>query len=270
LNQSTPKVSGLITQFREVYQYREAVRNLVRRDLKVRYSSSVLGIVWSLFSPLLMTLVYYVVFTYLVPSGIKKFPVFILTGLLPWTFFTSSVIGATTIISGNGNLINRVYFPREVLPVANLLANAVNFLIALILLFVFIAIFHIRLGLSLVWLPVIILIQFALSLGFGLFLSAVNVFLRDTQQIVDVSLLAWFFLTPIIYSIDIIQNSTLKTLVQVLNPMAGLVVAYRHVLYSGDMPQLPLLGVTAVEAVVILLFGALVFKRLSPTFAEEV
>jgi lipopolysaccharide transport system permease protein len=260
----------VIAQVREVFQYREAVRNLVARDLKVRYSNSVLGVVWSLFNPLLMTLVYYVVFTYLVPSGIQKFPVFLMAGLMPWTFFTSSLIGATLAISSNGHLINRVYFPREVLPLSSLLANGVNFLIALVLLFGFILVFRIRLGLSLVWLPVIVLIQTVFTLGLGLLVSALNVYFRDTQQLVEVGTLAWFFVTPIIYSIDLIHNVTLKVLVQVVNPMAGLVVAYRHVLYSGDSPQLELLGVTAIEAVIVLLIGALVFRRLSPAFAEEV
>jgi lipopolysaccharide transport system permease protein len=260
----------LLTQLREVYQYRAAVQNLVARDLKVRYSSSVLGIIWSLFSPLMMTLVYSVVFTYLVPSGIDKFPVFILAGLLPWTFFSSSIAGCTNIIAGNGHLINRVYFPREVLPVANLMANTVNFLIALLLLFGFIAVFQVRLSGSLIWLPVIILIQLAFSLGLGLFLAAVNVYLRDTQQIVDVSLLAWFFLTPIIYDIDKLTSPTLRLAVMILNPLAGLIVAYRHVLYTGDMPDLALLAVTAAESIIVLVIGALVFKRLSPAFAEEV
>jgi lipopolysaccharide transport system permease protein len=260
----------VISQFRDIYRYREAVRNLVARDLKVRYSNSVLGIVWSLFSPLLMTLVYYVVFTYLVPSGIEKFPVFIMVGLMPWTYFTSSLIGTTLAVSNNGHLINRVYFPREVLPLANLLSNGVNFLISLVLLFVFIAVFRIQLGVSLVWLPVIMLIQTALSFGLGLLLAAVNVYFRDTQQLVDVAVLAWFFVTPIIYSIDRIHNSTLKLLLQIVNPMAGLVIAYRHVLYSGDWPQLGLLAITALEAILILVIGAFVFRRLSPAFAEEV
>jgi lipopolysaccharide transport system permease protein len=260
----------VISQFRDIYRYREAVRNLVARDLKVRYSNSVLGIVWSLFSPLLMTLVYYVVFTYLVPNGIQKFPVYIMVGLMPWTYFTSSLIGATLAVSGNGHLINRVYFPREVLPLASLLSNAVNFLISLVLLFVFIAVFQIPLGLSLIWLPVIVLIQTAFSFGLGLLLAALNVYFRDTQQLVDVGILAWFFVTPIIYSIDLIHSSTLKLLLQIVNPMAGLVIAYRHVLYSGDWPQLGLLAITALEAILILVIGAFVFRRLSPAFAEEV
>jgi ABC-2 type transport system permease protein len=156
------------------------------------------------------------------------------------------------------------------LPVANLLANTVNFLIALLLLFGFIAVFRVQLSASIIWLPVIVLIQLAFSLGLGLFLAAVNVYLRDTQQIVDVSLLAWFFLTPIIYSIDKLKDPTLRLAVMVFNPLAGIVVAYRHVLYTGDSPDLLVLAVTAAESILILVIGAVVFKRLSPAFAEEV
>jgi ABC-type polysaccharide/polyol phosphate export permease len=261
----------MLRQWREVYQYREAVRHLVARDLKVRYSSSALGVVWSLFAPLLMTLVYSVVFTFLVPQGIPKFPVFLLAGLLPWTFFTASVAGATGIIASNGHLINRVYFPREVLPLANLLANAVNFGIALALLFGFVLAFGVRLGASLAWLPVIIAIQAVLTLGLGLLLGAVNVYLRDVQQVVDVALLAWFFLTPILYRLeDTPLSPAAQRLVQVVNPMAGLVTAYRAVLYTGEMPDLAVLGIVALEAVLVFVAGALVFRRLSPAFAEAV
>ena len=262
--------TALITQVREIFQYREAVRNMVARDLKVRYSHSVLGVVWGLFSPLLMALVYTVVFNYLVKSSIRAYPVFILAGLLPWQFFSSTVSTTTGAITTNSTLINRVYFPREVLPLANMLSNASNFLLALVMLFLFIIAFGVHVGLSLLWLPVIIVIELALIAGLGLFLSATNVFFRDTQQIVDILVLAWFFLTPIIYPLEVIKDPTLQLALQVLNPMAGLVVAFRHVLYYGDSPDLGLLALTALEALVMLMVGALIFRRLSPSFAEEV
>jgi len=260
----------MMTQVRELYQYREAVRHLVARDLKVRYSNSVLGVLWSLFSPLLMTVVYSLVFTFLVPNGVDKFPVFILAGLLPWTFFTASVAGATTSITGNAHLINRVYFPREVLIVANLLSNAVNFGISLGLLFVFIIALRAPVGLSLAWLPIIVAAQAALTLGLGLLLGAVNVYLRDTQHIVDAGLLALFFLTPILYDISVITDPALQLLLQIVNPMAGLVTAYRAVLYAGTQPDPAVLAANTATALLALAVGALVFRRLSPAFAEEV
>jgi len=267
--QNYPVTVGPLGQWAEVFRYREAVRNLVARDLKVRYSNSALGVVWTLFGPLLMTVVYSLVFTFLVPNGIEKYPVFILAGLLPWTFFTSSIAGATSSISGNGHLINRVYFPREVLPIANLLSNAVNFAVALLLLFGFMLVYRVPVGLTLLWLPVIVGVQVMLMLGLGLLLGSVNVYLRDTQQLVEVGLLAWFFLTPIIYPLEALSPA-LQTILQVLNPVASLIGAYRHILFVGDAPNLLLLGVTALQALLALLVGALVFRRLSPSFAEEV
>ncbi len=124
-------------------------------------------------------------------------------------------------------------------------------------------------GLTLLWLPVIVAVQVALMLGLGLLLGAINVYLRDTQQLVEVGLLAWFFLTPIIYPIDSL-SAGLQLIIQVLNPVASLVGAYRHILYAGDAPNLMLLGVTALQALLALAVGALVFRRLSPSFAEEV
>jgi lipopolysaccharide transport system permease protein len=260
----------VITQLREVVRYREAVRNMVARDLKVRYSHSALGFVWGLFNPLLMTLVYTVVFTYLVPNGIPRFPVFILAALLPWNFFGGTVASTTGAITTNGHLINRVYFPREILPVANLLSNAVNFVVALLLLFAFMAAYQVPVRLTALWLPVLVVVELALALGLGLGLAAVNVYLRDTQQIVDIGMLAWFFLTPIIYSMDMIPSAALRLAVLLLNPMASLVTATRDILYYGHAPDLAVLAVTVLEAALALLVGALVFRRLSPSFAEEI
>ena len=260
----------MIRQLREILRYREAVRHLVARDLKVRYSHSVLGVLWGLFSPLLMTLVYSLVFTLFVPGGIERYPVFILAGLLPWHFFSNTLISTTGTISGNGHLINRVYFPREVLPVANILSNAVNFLIAMLLLFAFILAFQVRLSATVLWLPILVVVQLMLIAGIGLFLAAVNVFFRDTQQIIDIVMLAWFFLTPVLYPIDLIADASLRLLVQALNPMASLVVAYRHILYYGTTPDPAMLALTASQALLVLLVGSLVFRRLSPAFAEEV
>jgi lipopolysaccharide transport system permease protein len=261
---------GLAAQARELYQYREAIRNLVIRDLKVRYSRSALGIVWSFFNPLLMTLVYSLVFSLLASGDVPGLPVFVLAGLLPWNFLSASLLGATSAVTSNGQLINRVYFPREILPVSVIIASGINFLISLGLLFGFMLIYRTPIGLALFWLPAVMGLQLLLVVGLGLFLASVNVYLRDTQQIVDVLVLAWFFLTPIIYSLDVITNPSLRLLVQALNPMASLVTAYRAVLYAGVGPNLALLALTGAQALLALLVGAVVFRRLSPGFAEEI
>ena len=261
----------MLSQLRQLYFYREAILNFVARDLKVRYSNSALGVVWSLFNPLLTTLVFTVVFTYFLPNpGIEKYPVFFLAGLLPWNFFSLSMIGTVHAVTGNSHLITRVYFPRAILPISTVLANAVHFFIALIPYFALALIYRTPLGLSLLWLPVIALAQITFSLGLGLGLSALNVFFRDLQQVVEIVILPWLFLTPVFYQPQFISNATARQWLLTLNPMAGLVTNYRLVLYTGTGPDLALLAVTALEGVVVLAVGALIFYRLSPAFAEEV
>lgn len=260
--------SSAVAELYELYQYRELVRNLVARDLKVRYRGSVLGFVWCLFNPLLMMVVFTVVFTVLMKSDIPNFPVFILTGLLAWNLHTSSVMGSINSIVGNASLIMKVYFPREVLPISVVLSNTVNFLFALIVLFPMIFLFGIDLSASIVLLPLILLVQIAFSLGLAFFLSALTVFFRDVGIIMETLILAWFFLTPIFYRLEDLspQNSRL---LYILNPMASIISAYRDVLYYGGYPAFDFLSRTAVTALVIFVAGYAFFRHFAPRFGEE-
>jgi lipopolysaccharide transport system permease protein len=265
---------------REMWAYRELIRNLVVRDVKVRYKNSVLGIFWTLLNPLLMTLVFTVVFTVMTKDrqDVSNFPVFVLCALLPWNFFSASVIATTSSIVSNGNLINKVYFPREILPLSTVLAELVNFCLALVVLFVMIFGFGIGLTPWLVLLPLVILIQVVFTLGIGFILATLNVFYRDTQHIMSVVMLAWFFVTPIIYPVSILpHNYQLGGLTidvwrwtHILNPMTSLVATYRVILYDGAPPAYDFLLRTAVTAFVFFLLGVYVFRRYSRRFAEEV
>jgi lipopolysaccharide transport system permease protein len=268
----------LRNRLQELARFRQLLWNLVLRDLKVRYRNSILGVVWSLLNPLLMTLVFTLVFTVMIRSGIPKFPVFLLCGLLPWNFFSASVIGATNSILNNAPLIKKVYFPREVLPISLVLSNLVNFFLALVVLFGMILIFQVHLSASLLFLPVIILIQMMFTLGVGLVLATANVFYRDTQMILEVVMLAWFFLTPIFYPITELPREAqiLGMTVDVwlwthrLNPMASLVASYRDVLYYGGPPGLDFLFRSFVTALAILIVGYLIFLHFGRSFGEEV
>lgn len=269
----------MIARLKELIRYRELVRGLVVRDLKVRYKNSFLGFAWSLLNPLGMMVIFTAVFTIMLPySKVEKFPVFVLCALLPWNFFSASVIGSIYSIVGNANLVNKVYFPREVLPLSVVLSNCVNFILALAVLFVMIGFFQIRLTLWALLLPVVMLIQVIFTVGVALFLSTLNVFYRDTQVIMEVVMLAWFFLTPIFYPIDILPQSKIlfglaldvRRLVYILNPMASLIASYRVMLYSGAPPAFDFLFRTFVTAVVVFLLGYGIFLRYSKIFAEEV
>jgi ABC-type polysaccharide/polyol phosphate export permease len=267
----------MIHRIAELYDYRELIRNLVVRDLKVRYKNSVLGVLWSLLNPLLMTVVFTVVFTLMVPSNIEKFPVFFMCGFLPWSFFQTSVMGATGSIVGNAHLIKKVYFPREILPLAHVLSDLVNFSLALVVLFLMLLVFRVRLTPAALMLPLIILAEMMFILGMAFFLSTANVFYRDTQHILEILLQAWFFLTPVFYPITILPESRVVLGVTIdiqlwarrLNPMASLVASYRDVLYRGVPTGLDFFLRTFVTCLLVLVIGFLVFRRYSPAFGEQ-
>lgn len=259
---------SLIAHLAEVIRYRELVRNLVARDLKVRYRNSVLGFVWCLFNPLLMMTVFTVVFTVLMRSNIPNFPVFILVGILAWNLHVTAVMGSINSIVGNAGLITKVYFPRELLPLSVVLSNTVNFVLALIVLFGVIWVFKVQLSASLLFLPVILLVQVIFTLGVSFFLSALTVFYRDVEIIMDTVMLAWFFLTPVFYRLEDLFPAYAR-LLYIANPMASIISAYRDVLYLGGMPGIDFLSRTFVTSVVVLIAGYLFFLRCAGRFAEE-
>lgn len=267
---------------RELYRYRYLLQNLVARDLKVRYKNSVLGILWSLLNPLLMMVVFSLVFSVLSNQQIRQYPVFFLVGLLPWNFFSGALIGGTVAISGNASLVKKVYFPREMLPLSTVLSNLVNFGIALIILVVFLYAFGLGLTINALWVPVLILIQVVFTLGLALFLGTLHVFYRDIMMILDVVMLAWFFLTPIIYPLE--QYEEMVTLLGLtfsparvmrwFNPMASIVDGYRTVLWGtttgagpAAMDPAYMLRTMAIAAVTFVI-GYAVFNRYQYLFGE--
>ena len=258
----------LYTRLQELYQYRELVKNLVVRDLKLRYRSSVLGFLWCLVNPLLMMGVFTLVFTVLLTNNnIEHFPVFILIGILAWNLHSTALVGAINSVVGGAQLIQKVYFPREVLPIATVLSNTVNFLLSLIALFALVLIFQVQLTATLIYLPLVILVQVIFTVGIALFLSALNVFYRDTASIMETMMLAWFFLTPIFYRIEDVFPAYSR-LMYILNPLASIIAAYRDILYYGTMSNLDFFSRTAVTALVVLVLGYLFFIRSSRSFSE--
>ena len=244
------------------------------RDLKVRYKKSVLGFLWSLLNPLLMMVVFTVVFTILTVPNIDNFPVFVLTGLVAWNFFAASITGAVHTIAGNATLINKVYFPRELLPASLVFSNLVNFLLTLVVLFGFIVAFEIELTATVLWLPAIVAVELMLALGIALIVSAVNVFYRDVSVLLEVGVTAWFFLTPIFYQLERIPQSIsflgidVWRWVYMLNPMASIVTDYRYVLLYG-LPPIKHTAFALAESLLVLAVGYWLFRTLSPRFSEE-
>lgn len=269
----------MIHRLQELWQYRDLIRNLVVRDLKVRYKNSVLGVAWSWISPLLMMIVYTIFFTlFLRNRDIELYPVFLLCGTLPWGFFSEAVVQGAGSVVGNAHLINKVYFPREILPISIVLSSLINFLVALPVFFIL----SLLLGMKFSWwvllLPITILLQVIFALGLTLMLSTLNVFYRDTRHILGVLMQAWFFLTPVFYPIKSVpQEATLlgvtfnaQLWLRRLNPMASIIASYRDLLYWGAPTGLDFLLRTAVTVIIVLVIGYAIFLRYSPRFGEEV
>jgi lipopolysaccharide transport system permease protein len=252
----------------EIAGYRDLVRNLVSRDLKVRYRESFIGFGWSLLNPLLMTAVFYLVFHVFLRNPTPKFPVFLLCGILPWNWCAAAVTGGVGSVVGSSALIKKVYFPRELLPISIVLSNMVHFLLALPVLLLMMLIFGSPFTAGILLIPLLMAIQLVFLSGVALFLSCLNVFLRDTASIMEVLISLWFFMTPVFYRVDDV-TSQWTGLLFLLNPMAALVTAYRAILYDGQLPSLASLGVTALTSVAVLLAGYLFFAHLSSRFGEE-
>jgi lipopolysaccharide transport system permease protein len=267
------------TNLIELWQYRELLYNLTLRDLKVRYKNSVLGVAWSLLNPILMMLVFTLVYTVMLgQSNQRDYAAFILCGLLPWNFFSGSIMGGVGSIVNNGYLIKKVYFPRAVLPTSIMLSNLVNFLVALPVYFVLAWLLGVRFTPYVLFLPIVLLVEMIFIMGVSLLLSAVNVFYRDVQQIMEVLILAWFFLTPVIWDVNLLPTSRMimgvevpvQRLTYILNPMASIVATYRDILYYGRPIGWDFFLRTALTVTVVLLIGFVVFNHLKGRFAEEV
>lgn len=282
---STPESKvNLLNRLRELYHYRYLLLNLVRRDLKVRYKGSALGVLWTLLNPLLMMIVFSLIFT--VAFGredIRQYSVFFLVGLIPWQFFSGAVVTGTSSITGSASVLRKVYFPRELLPISAVLSHLVNFGYAFLVLVFFLFISGLGITGHAIWLPVLLLIQLLFSIGLVLFLSALNVFYRDVLMIMDVLMLAWFFLTPIMYPLDLFGAS--QTVMGItfdpgqvmrwINPMASIIDGYRTVLW-GTMTSagpasmfFPYVYRTFFTALVVFIFGYWFFLRTEGTFGEN-
>jgi lipopolysaccharide transport system permease protein len=254
-------------------RYRGLIQSLVGRELKARYRGSVLGFFWSFINPLTLLLIYSFVFKYFLTRPADKLPpyeVFMFCGILPWTWFSSSLLESSGVLIAGGNLIKKVLFPAEVLPIVTVLANMVHFFLGLPILFAFIIYNGIPLHLSeLAWLPVVILVQLILTLGFALILSALTVHFRDVRDILQNLMTFWFFATPIIYRYTDMPPSVMRWLN--LNPFTRIAIAYQEILYfPGPVGSGFWLLVLGVISIAFFLFGYFVFDRLRDTFAEEV
>lgn len=254
--------------FVDIFSYRELIFNLVAKDLKVRYKTAMLGFLWALLNPLLMMVILSVVFSVFLKLKIEKYPLFLLTALLPWHFLSQSLSIATTSIVDNANLIRKIPFPREIIPLSVIIAQFIFFLLSLMILFIFLVIFKIRLTLLILFLPLALLLQFIFILSISLITSALHTRYRDVKYIVEALLLCWFYLTPIFYPLSLVPSQFQR--IYMLNPMACVVIIYRDVLFYAKTPDFSIAGYTLSVSLVFLIVGLLIFKRTESLFADVV
>ncbi len=255
-------------KLKELYQYRTMISSLIQRDLRGRYKGSVLGFAWTFLNPLLQLIVYTIVFSIIMRAGIKDYYLFLFVALIPWLFFSNSLTGGAGCILMQKDMVKKIYFPREVLPISVVTCQFVNMLLSFIVVFAVLLVSGKGLNpIAMLYLVPVMIVEYLLALGIAFVTSAVTVYLRDLEHMLVIVAMAWQFLTPVMYSIDMAPEKIRFALY--LNPMASVITAYRDILYYKKAPQLNTLMVATALGVGFLVVGWFLFGRMERHFAEE-
>ena len=257
----------MIETIKEIWAYSSTIQSLVHKDLRGRYQASVLGFLWTFIVPLCQLLVYTVVFSVIMRSNVEKFYLYLFVALIPWNFFSGCLTGGSSCVIQQQSLVNKIYFPREVVPVAYVTSSFVNMLYCEIVV-VAVALFSgVRFTFAgLLCLPLVMGVEYVLALGITMIMSAVDVYFRDLEHILGIVSMAWMFMTPIMYDMSMVPER-LRFIFQI-NPMTSVVTAYRDILYSGGEPQPETLLVPAGMGILFLALGFLIFGKLKRRFSE--
>jgi ABC-type polysaccharide/polyol phosphate export permease len=260
---------NVLAAIRELWQARTLVRTLAERDFRIRYKQTVLGLAWAVLTPLALMIVFTVFFQRVakVDTGGAPYALFAYLGLLPWTFFSTSVSqGGQTLVT-NSQLLNKVYCPREVFPLASVVVGGIDTSIAVLVLGLLFVVTGYAPRATSVWVPVLLAVQVAFTFGVTLVISAVLVFFRDLRHVLPIVLQLGLFATPVAYGMNVVPAS-LQVLYSAANPLAPVIDGYRRTVLLGLPPNWHLLGPGAVTALAVLAIGYVLFKRLEPGFAD--
>ena len=261
--------SSILSTITALAGYRHLLRNLVLKDLKLKYRGSVFGFVWSLANPLLMIVVYTVAFTHILQIRTAGFVFYLMLGILAWTFFAGSVSGSTGSIADNGGLVKSVFFPRAILPLATVLFNLAQYLLTIVVFLPFMLLYYgIAPAAPMLLFPIFLLLQSVFTVGLALLLSTATAFFRDVKHLVEVGLAVLFWLTPIVYTLDNLPERVRFPIM--FSPMAPYITAYHDIFYGRVWPD-PMTWTLAVAYAVLALFvGLAVIVRYEEHFAERV
>jgi ABC-type polysaccharide/polyol phosphate export permease len=261
-------------ELRTLFRHRQLIAALTARDLKARYRGSILGFFWSLANPLLLLGVYTLVFTKFFPQQVvRPYPLFLFSGILPWTFFAAAILESTSSISSNAGLIKKVMFPAEALPLVVVLSHLVHFALAIPILLAAIGVYAVlgefTITATMLLAPVLMLVQCVFVAGLAMTVSSASVLFRDLRDIVANLMQLGFFITPVIYLIDNIPSRALRAVLRV-NPMTPFVVAYQDIFFFGRLPSLSDAVLIATYSTASVMLGFFVFDRLRDTLAEAI
>ncbi len=253
--------------FKNIYKYRELLKTSVKKEIRGKYKHSFLGVLWSFLNPLLQLLVYAFVFGTILKNPQENYVVFLCCGLIPWTFFSAALSRASFTMVENGNIIKKVYFPREILPISIVTSEAFNFIISTIIIIAFVFIYGLGITKYILFYPFVFIVQYIFSIGLSFIVSSVTVYVRDLQHLIGVALQLLFYATPIVYSTQTIPEQYRWILN--INPMSYIINGYRDIFYYQTMPDLKGLFILLIAMIAFCAVGYLIFQKLQKGFAEE-
>ena len=254
--------------FKNLYNYRELLKSNVKKEIRGKYKGSFLGVLWSFVNPLLQVAVYAIVFPYIMRIQTDNYLIYLIIGIIPWTFFTTVINQGMITVRMNAGIIKKVYFPREILPISVALSGLINFLISCIIIVLFCIFGGVGITWHIIFLPLIAILQFILTLGIVFALSAINIYIKDTEYIVTFLINMLFYATPILYEASLFPEKI--RFILYLNPMTQVIVAYRDIFLYHQVPSLMGMAYLVVIALVLFFLGLLIFRKLEKGFAEEV
>ncbi|TVY09785.1 ABC transporter permease [Paenibacillus cremeus] len=258
----------MISKIKEIYQYRQMLESLVLTDLRTRYKGSFFGFFWTLLNPLLMLLVYSIVFKYIVRIEMENYTSYLFIGLISWFLINQAVLSSAGVIIRNAGLVKKIYFPKEILPLSVVIGGAINYFFSLLILFPILIFNKIQLGLPLLLFPVILAIYFIFTFAITLIVSSLNVYFRDLEHILGIITMVWFYLTPIVFTSSMIPQEV--KFIFDYNPMKIIIDSFHDVFFYNKFPDaLSLIKITIISFI-LLFAGFYIFKKLSRNFAEEI
>lgn len=257
----------MINVFKNLYQYRELLKTNVKKEIRGKYKNSFLGVLWSFLNPLLQIAVYAIVFPLILRNTQENYVIFLCCGLIPWTFFSTAITRASFTMVENGNILKKVYFPREILPISVVTSEAVNFMISTIIILTFVIFGGLGITKYVLFYPIILVVQYLLVLAISLIVSSICVYIRDLQHFIGIFIQLLFYATPVVYSAETIPENFAWVLK--INPMTYIIDGYRNIFYNQTAPDVKVLLILLLILIVAIAVGYVIFNKLQKGFAEE-